>query len=410
MSRNLERDFQKAVLNLKYQKKDILKRKIQRFFKAIKIQYWFFFLLLIVTVINAIHPQLIKDFSVRVEYSPKPPVLASPWPWKNNQTINPIVTNITPDIESSIKSVAEYIARQESDPYLRIKALHDYVINRVSYDFQALETGIQTSQDAQTVFVTRKAVCGGYANLFMALSQAIGINTAVIVGDIRQDLGFTNSISMKTQQFVKTGQLNSDDELTLHAWNAVKVIDNWQLVDTTWDDINSSQNQSLYKSDYLMPPPEVMIIDHLPKQSDWQLLHRPIVNQDYFEKQLILTPQSFIENLQVLSPIEYKTSVYKDAFIKVKMPLNYSNKIVALFSEREKSNFSLRSLGHGNPFSQENKTDIKVCQNQPPIGETIQISCQFSETGVYQVILFSLEEKNNMIRPYSIAQFKFDTH
>ena len=86
--------------------------------------------------------------------------------------------------------------------------------------------------------------------------------------------------------------------MTLHAWNAVKVVDNWQLVDTTWDDINSSQNPSLYKSDYLIPPPEVMITDHLPEQSDWQLLHRPI-NQDYFEKQLILAPQSFAENLQV---------------------------------------------------------------------------------------------------------------
>ncbi len=409
MSRNLERDFQKAVLKLKYQKKDNLKKSIQRFFKTIKFQYWFVSLLLIVSAINATHPHLIKDFAVRVGYSPKPPMSASPWPWKNNQGIHPAVINITPDIESSIKSVAEYIARQESDPYLRIKALHDYVINRVSYDFQALGTGIQPSQDSQTVFSTRKAVCGGYANLFMALSQAIGINTAVIIGNIRQDLGSTNSISMKTQQFIQTGRLNSDDKLTLHAWNAVKVVDNWQLVDTTWDDINSSQNPSLYKSDYLIPPPEVMITDHLPEQSDWQLLHRPI-NQDYFEKQLILAPQSFAENLQVLSPIEYKTSVYKNAFIKVKTPLNYSNKIVALFSEKEKSNFSLSSLSHGNPFAQDNKTDMKVCQSQPAADATIQISCQFAETGIYQVILFSLEEKNNMIRPYLIAQFKFDAH
>ncbi|WP_309741460.1 transglutaminase domain-containing protein [Chamaesiphon sp. OTE_20_metabat_361] len=403
MPQNLERDFQKAVLKLKHKKKNLLKRRIQTFLKSTIARYWFISLLLLVAIINGMNPYLVKDFSVRIKYGPKPPLLASPWSWKNNQTIHSAVANIPPDIESGIKSVAEYIARQESDPYLRIKALHDYVISRVSYDFHALKMGRYPSQDAQTVFSTRKAVCGGYANLFMALSQAIGINTVVIQGDIRQDLAPPNSISTNADL------LNPNTRLTLHAWNAVKVADNWQLVDTTWDDINSNQNISLYKSDYLMPPPEVMIPDHFPAQSDWQLLHKPI-SRDYFEKQLILTPRFFTEDIQIVSPIEYKTSVQKNGFIQVKAPVNYSNKIVALFSEREKSNFSLWSLTQGNPFAQDNTTDVKTCQSQPAVGESIQISCQFSEIGIYQVLLFSLEQRENTIGPYPIAQFKFDAH
>ncbi|WP_373543646.1 transglutaminase domain-containing protein [Chamaesiphon sp.] len=404
MPQNLERDFQKAVLKLKHKQKNILKRKFINLFKSSLARYWFISLLLLVAVTNGANPHLIKDLAGRVGYnSPEPPLSASPWSWKNNQTIHPIVASIAPNIEGSIKSTAEYIASQESDPYLRIKALHDYVISRVSYDFHALEIGIQPPQDAQTVFSTRKAVCGGYANLFMALSQAIGINTVAIQGDIRQDLAPPNSIS------TSRGQLISNTKPTLHAWNAVKVADNWQLVDTTWDDSSSNQNLSLYKSDYLMPPPEVMITDHFPDWSHWQLLRHPI-SRDYFEKQLILTPRFFNENLQVVSPVEYKTSVEKNAFIQVKTPLNYSNKIVALFSEREKSNFSLWSLQHSNPFAQDNKTDIKTCQSQPAVGESIQISCQFSEVGIYQVLLFSLEQRDNMIRPYPIAQFKFDVH
>jgi Transglutaminase-like superfamily len=402
MPQNLEHDFQKAVLKLKHKKKNVLKRRIQNFFKLI-IQHWFISLLLLVAVINVTNTHLIKDLTGRLVYSPEPPVIASPWSWKNNQTIHPIVANITPDVESSIKSVAEYIARQESDPYLRIKALHDYVISRVSYDFHALEMGVQPSQDAQTVFLTRKAVCGGYANLFMALGQAIGINTVVIQGDIRQDLAPPNSVS------TSMGQLSPNIKPTLHAWNAVKVADNWQLVDTTWDDSNSNQNSPLYKSNYLMPPPEVMIIDHFPDWSDWQLLRHPI-SRDYFEKQLILTPKFFIDNLQITSPVEYRTSIQRDVFFQVKVPLNYANKIVALFSEREKSNFSLWSLGNSSPFAQDNQTDIKTCQSQPTVGEAIPISCQFLEIGTYQVILFSLEQKDNIIRPYPIAQLKFDTH
>ena len=402
MPQNLERDFRKAVLKLKHKKRSSLNRKIQAFFQSI-IQYWFVLLLILLAVINGTNPHLIKDFAVRVGYTPVPPSLASPWSWNNNQTIHPIVANITPDIESSIKSVAEYIARQEPDPYLRIKALHDYVINRVSYDFHALELGIYPPQDAQTIFSTRKAVCGGYANLFMALAQAIGINTVVIQGDIRQDLAPPNSI------YPNIGQLNPNIKLTLHAWNAVKVADNWQLLDTTWDDSNSNQNLSLYKSDYLMPPPEIMITDHFPDRSDWQLLRHPI-SRDYFEKQLMLTPRFFTEKLQIISPVEYKNSIQKNAFIQVKIPSNYLNTIVALFSEREKSNFSFWSLQRSNPFVQDNKTDIKTCQSQPAVGEAIQISCQFSETGIYQVLLFSLEQKDNTSRPYPIAQFKFDAH
>jgi hypothetical protein len=402
MPQNLERDFRKAVLKLKHKKRSILKRKIQAFSQSI-IRYWFICVLILLALINGSNPHLIKNFALQLGYAPLPPSSASPWSWKNNQTIHPIVANITPDIESSIKSVAEYIVRQEPDPYLQVKALHDYVIKRVNYDFNALATGRQPPQDAQSVFSTRKAVCGGYANLFMALAQAIGIKTVVIQGDIRQDLAPPNSISTNIEQ------LKPNTKSTLHAWNAVKVADSWQLLDTTWDDINSNQNLSLYKSDYLMPPPEVMIADHFPDWSEWQLLHHPI-KRDYFEKQPMLTPRFFTENLQMLSPVEYKSSAQNNALIQLKIPLNYSNMIVALFSEREKSNFSLWSLQHSNPFAQDNKTDIKTCQTQPAVGEAIQISCQFSETGIYQVLLFSLEQKNNMMMPYPIAQFKFDAH
>jgi transglutaminase/protease-like cytokinesis protein 3 len=402
MPQDLERDFRKAVLNLKYKKRNALIRKIQSFFRPI-IRYWFIFLLILLAAINKINPLLMQDFALRVGYAPSPPSSASPWAWKNNQTIHPIVASIPHDTESNIKSVAEYIKKQEPDPYLQIKALHDYVIKRVSYDFNALSTGIQPSQDAQSVFSTRKAVCGGYANLFMALAQAMGIKSVVIQGDIRQDLAPPNSISTNIEQ------LNPSKKFTLHAWNAVKVGDDWQLVDTTWDDINSSQNLSLYKSDYLMPPPEIMITDHLPNSSDWQLLHRPI-SRDRFEEQPILTPQFFAESLQLISPDRYKVFAHDNAIIRLKIPSNYSSAITAIFSETEKSDFSLWSLQSKNPFAQDNKSDIKTCQNQPYAAGEIQISCQFLERGIYQVLLFSLEHKDNMIIPYSIAQFKFDTH
>jgi hypothetical protein len=172
----------------------------------------------------------------------------------------------------------------------------------------------------------------------------------------------------------------------------VKVADNWQLVDTTWDDSDSA-----YSADYLMPPPEVMIASHFPQQSDWQLLHSP-KNQDSFEKQLLLTPKFFIEKLQMISPREYQTDVQRKALIEVKKPPTYQKEIVALFGERKKVGFSVWSLPDSNPFTQENRANVKRCQSQYNETEITQISCQFPDKGDYQVILFSFEQGNDKVR------------
>lgn len=340
-------------------------------------KYLLIFSLLLIVIIHQ------TGLLTRLLYNPQPPLLTSPWPWQNQETIHPVVASLTPEIEKNIKSVAEYIAQKESDPYLRVKALHDYVINRVTYDLDVLKgtTGVRPSQDAQTVFSTRKAVCEGYANLFTALGRAIGINVVVIEGDIRQDLAPLDVIPEISRL------LDSNYNWTRHAWNAVKVSDNWQLVDTTWDDSDLNQ----YRSDYLMPPPKVIAISHFPEYSGWQLLDS-LKDKISFEKQLILTPKFFTEGLEVISPTDYNANVTKTSLIEIKKPTNYQNKILAKFEKGKDSGFSLKSE---NSFTSQNKNDLKECQTQQNEGEMITISCQFSGTGDYQVHLVSLKQENN---------------
>ncbi|MEO0815430.1 MAG: hypothetical protein AAFY60_21405, partial [Myxococcota bacterium] len=45
-----------------------------------------------------------------------------------------VVTSIPASAETDIESVAKYIAARESDPFMLVKALHDYVADRVAYD------------------------------------------------------------------------------------------------------------------------------------------------------------------------------------------------------------------------------------------------------------------------------------
>jgi hypothetical protein len=353
------------------------------------LKYFFGCSLLLGALLYQSNPTFINSstqgFFDRLRYKPAPPLLDSPWSWKQQEKIHPVVVNLPADREKSIQSVAEYIAQREPDPHLRIKALHDYVISRITYDLPVLKTGKRPSQDAQTVFSTRKAVCEGYANLFMALGKSIGIEVVFVGGKVRQDLAPLELIP-KTLRLLK-----GNYDWTLHAWNAVKVAGDWQLVDTTWDDSDSTDPNAAYSAAYLMPPPEVMIASHLPEQSDWQLLRLP-KSPSTFEEQPILTPEFFMEKLVMLSPLEYSSKVANTGLIEVKSPLNSPKKVAAIFAKRQEAEVSLWNPPTENPFAQENLVGIKKCQTQNQAGAITQISCPFPSAGDYQVLLFSLQQ------------------
>jgi hypothetical protein len=233
-------------------------------------------------------------------HRPKPPQVKTALLQKNYTTIHPLVANMPSTAEKNIQSVAKYIVENEPDSYLRIKAVHDFVINWLTYDEEAGNKGIRHPQDPQTVFDTRKAVCEGYARLFEALARQIDANVVYIEGRVRLELIQDSIPSWKKL-------IQSKDSLTGHAWNAVEIEGNWQFVDTTWDDDVTS-----YRSDYLMRSPELMIESHFPDQINlpllhflnWQLLpfseHK---NRDSFEKQALDRPIKLTHNYQ--SPDRY---------------------------------------------------------------------------------------------------------
>jgi|GEM_PF-1849963 len=395
-------------------KKNILKKRYKSFLeflksrnlKQIKRPDFLGFFLLTIALIYQAYPSIINvplnDKIIRLRYNPTPPIANSPWSWKEHKNIHPVIARITPDIEKSIQSVAQYIAQQEPEPYLQIKALHDYVINRVTYDKDVLKTGIRPAQDAQSVFITHKAVCEGYANLFLALGRAIGIDVVFVGGRIRPDLASIELIPENLRL------IHSDYDWTLHAWNAVKVRGNWQLVDTTWDD-SKSENPAFYSADYLMPPPQVMIISHLPENQAWQLLRSP-EDDNSFEKQPILTPQFFAEDLTIMKPTEYQTNVQGTALLKIKIPSNSPKKVLAFFSRKNESGFSLEKfLLSINPSTQEKQLKLERCESEDNKEGIIQLSCHFPEPGDYQVSMFSGEQETNSSKPLInyIGQLKF---
>ena len=388
---NKKNNFDSLRLNFKYLQTNYL--------KTIKIRYILVVLILATLIIYQAYPSPIKtSLAENIAYlihKPKPAMVESPWPWRGDRQIHPAITRITSKDEKSIKSVAQYIAEQETNPYLQVKAIHDYIITKVTYDLDVLTTGRRPAQDAKTVFFTHKGVCEGYANLFLALGKEIGLNVVYIKGKIRKDLAPLDLIPESFRL------LKPNYDWTLHAWNAVEVEGNWYLVDTTWDDNNSNR----YSADYLMIPAEAMITSHFPGIRGWQLLDDS-KNFNSFEKQPILKPQFFVEKLKMISPIEYQTDVREAALIKIETPPKYLRKVGAFFTRRNESQFLLWNLPSSNKFTAK---DVKTCKSLNQEEDQNQILCQFPEPGSYQVFMFSYDRKINSFRRRVnvIGQLKF---
>lgn len=186
--------------------------------------------------------------------------------WPMTRALHPRVTTIPASEETDYKLAAEYLVRGEHDPFQRIKALHDYVADRVAYDGVGYLKREFSSQTPKDVFTSRKAVCAGYANLFAAMGRAVGEEVVTLYGDA---LGFK-------------------PEPEGHAWNAVRINGDWYLVDVTWDSggINATTGafSKNYRTQYLFMPPDDFVRRHFPADPHWQLLESPWTRGEFIRR------------------------------------------------------------------------------------------------------------------------------
>ncbi|MBI2809703.1 MAG: transglutaminase [Candidatus Melainabacteria bacterium] len=234
----------------------------------------------------------------------RPTLSKENWPWKG-AVLHHAVATMPVSVETSIKSVARYIAKEEKDPVQRIKALHDYVADRVAYDSESFFANKYPPQDAETVFRTRKSVCAGYANLLAALADAINEKIIVVVGNARDRSN--------------PDKLNAGSG---HAWNAARIRGRWYLLDSCWDSGSVSREAGFkkgYRTDYLLPPAEVMIVDHFPEEKSWQLLSKPL-SQGEFLRLPMLVPSFQAADLTLIAPQRAVNETGAEAVVIVKNP------------------------------------------------------------------------------------------
>ena len=136
----------------------------------------------------------------------------------------------------------EILRNKTGNTYQDIKMIHDYLVEHISYDTSLSRPYIYNIYGAM---VQNVCVCEGYARSMKYLLDSINIECTIVIGKGTNTEGVTEN----------------------HAWNYVKINDEWYAIDTTWDDPQIQGGGIVpdsYKYKYFLVGSRVMNQDHAP--------------------------------------------------------------------------------------------------------------------------------------------------
>ena len=196
-------------------------------------------------------------------------------------------------VPPEVAALAREITQGATNETQRARALYDWITANIRYDVQewAHITGggetYMNAHDPLSVLARGTTVCAGYAWLFDAMAQSVGLGSTFLIGAVRGYRG------------------TPDDTLVSafkHAWNAVLVDGDWRLLDATWGARQTGESATDYldrQAYYFDTPPNQMIFDHLPETPEWQLLSDPLPDAAAFNHLPNLKPTFFQHGLRL---------------------------------------------------------------------------------------------------------------
>lgn len=178
-----------------------------------------------------------------------------------------------------------------TDPQ-KARAIYDWLTANIRYDWKEWANVVGgadahiNAHDPASVLSRGTTICTGYSWLFNDLCRAAGLSATHVIGRVR---GYRGTL---------------DDQLVTrfgHSWNAVRINGDWQLLDATWGARQEGETaaEHLARRDYYFgTPSRQMIFDHLPEQSEWQLLETPLPAEE-FQALPNLKPAFFRDGLRL---------------------------------------------------------------------------------------------------------------
>ncbi|MDF9795498.1 hypothetical protein OKW21_000761 [Catalinimonas alkaloidigena] len=166
----------------------------------------------------------------------------------------------------NVEDLAQYLSKPAKNDFQKVRSFFVWMAENITYDvdlFRRYRPGTSLNVTAEDVLKKKKAVCQGYADLFTALCDEVGISSRMVPGYSK---GFGN-------------RNRTDFSTADHAWNAVYLDGKWYLLDATWGagGLNDKmQYVAHFNEQYFLADPKVFIKDHMPLYPMWQLLDCPV--------------------------------------------------------------------------------------------------------------------------------------
>ena len=171
------------------------------------------------------------------------------------------------------KSIANELTLPNMNDYEKERAVHDYIVLNTSYDYDNLtkNTLPSSSYTAAGVLLHHSAVCEGYSEATKLLLNLMNIECEIVTG--------------------------ITDEKMPHAWNIVKLDDEWYMLDTTFDDpITFDSNGKRFETlsyDYFNVTSTQLMKDHTWDTGKWPVAKGTTYNYYIYSNKVFNSYQEF---------------------------------------------------------------------------------------------------------------------
>ncbi len=170
----------------------------------------------------------------------------------------------------SLDDLAAYCQANAASDLEKARFYFVWVARNIRYDEKAAKIPSvefdQKKQSPQNVFRSHKAICTGYARLFERLCGMSKIPVYYVAGYGKEEI--------------------RSDSIQTHAWNVLKIDDEWALFDVTWGSNSISTDSSDLNIEferYFMGLPDFFQKGHLPYDPVFQLTKDMVTRQQFFK-------------------------------------------------------------------------------------------------------------------------------
>ena len=168
---------------------------------------------------------------------------------------------------AEIALLARTLTKGASTDSARAARIYEWVAKNISYDVKGFLQGRLGDGKPEDVYRKRIAVCGGYVGLYERLAREVDVEVVPILGYAK---GFTYRFGDSTKK-------------ENHSWLAVRVNDEWRLVDPTWGSgvVSGGKFEPRFNWDYFLVKPSELVLSHFPQDERWQLLAKPMRRSEF---------------------------------------------------------------------------------------------------------------------------------